>query len=159
MGFSTLLQPAIIPADVALLCHPQKTKKSGRAILSVIVNAGGRHSWKDRLLAGRAVQFRRLGQWTDQQMKIHEWQMEKALLPLFITIRPPPVWQLWPQCLAVGESSTDCNKNSHVLPGRRVSELASCYPLPRSYGADGRFTLNFVLRLIATSVWEQQNCV
>ena len=50
--------------------------------------------------------------------------MEKALLPLFITIRPPPVWQLWPQCLAVGESSTEGNKNPNVLPSRRESEVA-----------------------------------
>ena len=124
MAFITLLQPTIVPADVALLCLPQKTKKSGRPILSVIMNAGGRHLWKDRLLAVWAVQFRRLGRWTDQQMKKHERQMEKALLQLIIVIRPLPVWRLWPECLAVGESSTEGNKNPNVLPGRWVSDLA-----------------------------------
>ena len=50
--------------------------------------------------------------------------MEKALLQLFITIRPLPVWRLLPECLAVGESSTVGNKTPNVLPGRRESEVA-----------------------------------
>ncbi len=119
MVFCTLLNPHRTCRCGQFVTVRQEAKK-----LSVIMNPGGRHMWKDRLLAVWAVQFRRLGQWTDQQMKKHERQMEKALLQLFITIRPLPVWRLLPECLAVGESSTEGNKNPNVLPGRRESEVA-----------------------------------
>jgi len=138
----------------------QIAKESGRAIVSAIVNTSKICSLKLRELGGLALQLGWLGQYSEQQKKLHDRHREWRFFPMFYPpvgrhhyLEPKPERQLWPRVLAVGDSSTECNENQKVLLVRRGfcsgggTDSTSGRPLSLGSGAGEIFALYFILRL------------
>ena len=138
----------VVPGDVGLVTIHQSVMNVLLVVVSAMVNVDERGSQKVQLLAKPAYQYWQLKYGCHHQMKIHGQHREEVWLPLFYPpadphrlMQPVLAWQLWPEYLAAGDSSTKYGESLMVLTGRWVSgggggiESVSSHPSRRASGA------------------------